>query len=77
MPLFEFRTESIFENVYLIEADSHEEAVARTMANDFPPNFYQKHLGEVVVCGHELIEGDPSPDDIAIAENSLKERGYL
>ena len=76
MPLFEITARSTFENVYLIEADNREDAELRVNDNNDPPDFFQKHDGENIIAGTELIEGDPSENDIEIAITSIRNRGY-
>lgn len=49
MTIFVIKTRSTFENVYIVEADSLAEAKSAVMDDGNPPDFYQKHLGEVVV----------------------------
>lgn len=46
MPLFEIATQSTFENIYLVEADTKEQAVEHVLDANESPDFYQKHLGE-------------------------------
>lgn len=46
MPKFEIKTHSTFENVYLIEADTLEQAIHMLHNNMEPPDFMQKHLWE-------------------------------
>ena len=48
MPKFEIKTHSTFENVYLIEANTLEEAIKQVHNNYNPPDFMQKHLWEDV-----------------------------
>lgn len=49
MPKFIITTHSTFENVYVVDADTREEAadLVNDGANDF--DFYQKHVGEPIV----------------------------
>ena len=44
------KTVSSFENVYVIDAATKDDAIERVMNTHTPPDFYQKHLGEKVTC---------------------------
>lgn len=77
MALFEIHTITKFENVYLVEAESHEEAVANVMDSDSSPDFFQKHLGEVPQPGVQLTTIEATYEEIIAAEESLRARGYF
>jgi hypothetical protein len=43
------KTQSTFENVYVIDAPSEEAAKDKVRDNIDPPDFLQKHLGENII----------------------------
>ena len=76
MSLFEIITNTVFENVYLIEADNFEEAKKSISVDEYSPEFYQLFIGEHITHSSELCSGEPTDDDIEIAHTSIKDRGY-
>lgn len=46
---FVIKTQSTFENVYIVDAASEEAAKHIVQDNIDPPDFFQKHLGESIV----------------------------
>lgn len=64
------KTQTTFENIYLIEADSEAEARSAVMDDDIPPDFVQKHLGE------RVTDVTRSVDATADIITRLKKEGY-
>jgi len=69
MPLFEVTIKSVFENIFLIEADSQEQASTKAFTED-RHDFYQKHSDETISSCVEVS------NDIATQRKSIIERGY-
>lgn len=70
MPTFEVITQSTFENVYLIEAESKEEAVGMVLDSNNAPDFYQKHLGEGMRDVNIVSDPQAWPD-------TIRSKGYF
>lgn len=64
---FAIITRSVFENVYIVEAESEEQARGMVEIGD-EVDFYQKHLGESVIHS--------SPADETAAKE-VKAKGYI
>ena len=76
MALFEIVTKSSFENVYLVEADSADEASAIVYDGDLAPDFFQKHLGETIEHLTDLCSGTVAESEIELFTSAIKNRGY-
>lgn len=76
MPLYEIHTTSTFENVYIIEANNYDEACFTVLNDGDVPDFYQKHLGEVVQPGLTLVEGNVTDEDLVMAHKSIRDQGF-
>lgn len=49
-------TRSTFENKYLIDAITEDDAIFAVMNDYDPPDFFQKHLGEAVISVEKVPE---------------------
>jgi hypothetical protein len=67
---YAIKTKSVFENVYLVAAESEE--AARALVEDAynPPDFFQKHLGETIISATVMTK------DSAGGVQLLREQGY-
>lgn len=76
MPLFEIKTISQFENMYLIEADTIDDARDEVLSLHSSPDFFQRHLSEEIVSSDTIYNFEPDDDDLNEACESIRKRGY-
>lgn len=73
MPLFRVITRSIFENAYLVDADTIEDARIASLDTS---RFFQKHISETAEYVSEVCSGDARQDDYDIECEHLRKNGY-
>jgi hypothetical protein len=64
MTTFELVTHSVFEHIYLVEADTLSDAINKVEKGDIN-DYVQKHLAEKVICSHGMVEDIEHKDWLA------------
>ena len=70
MPKFKVKTQSTFEHIYFVDAETSKLAVEQVLDSENIPEFYQRHMGEVAIESKEISSFDEE-------ERQIYEEGFV